>query len=298
MDLLLCAVSLLASFAAAEEQEYEAHTHKSRDGHTMPYRLLRPENYDKSKRYPLVLVLHGWGERGTDNKSQLQMFGAAFLMAEAREKFPCFVLLPQTDGSWVRNPKFEKPIALTPKPALSLQLTVDILDSLQKSERVDADRLYLTGYSNGACGVWELLERVPRRWAAAVPMAGAGDPEHVAAAKGVAIWAFHGASDSGIPLERMTELMSALRSAHGAPLYTIVPNGQHYDAKVKALADPSLLPWLFAQRRGKPAVPFDKIASASAKRPTSLDEADQSADKSKDTGKKADDKGGRSKKGK
>jgi len=273
MNLLVTAMSLVLLDAAPGEEQYAAHVFKSREGAKMPYRLLKPANQDQSKKYPIVLILHGWGERGTDNKAQLKMFGAAFLKAKAREKFPCFVLLPQADGSWIRNPKFEKPISLTAKPNSNLQLAVDILDSLLKSERVDINRIYLMGYSNGACGVWELLERVPRRWAAAIPMAGAGDPAHAAAAKGVPIWAFHGANDSTIPLERMSELMAALRAVHASPLYTIVPKGQHYDAKGKALADPSLLPWLFAQRRGKSAVPFDKIASPSAKRPTSLDEA-------------------------
>jgi hypothetical protein len=86
----------------------------------------------------------------------------------------------------------------------------------------------------------------------------------------VFIWAFHGASDKGIPVERMTELTTALRNAGGAPLFTIVARGQHDDAKIHGLADRNLLWWLFAQRRGRPAVPFDKIAGPRDRRPTSL----------------------------
>ena len=125
------------------------------------------------------------------------------------------------------------------------------------------------GYSNGACGVWELLEREPHVWAAAAPMAGAGDPSHVGAARNVAIWAFHGEKDPTIPLERMRELVAALRAAHGHPMFTIYPKGVHYNA-VDGLHDPNLMRWMFAQRRGSPEVPFEKVAKPTDKRPTSL----------------------------
>ena len=267
MSILL--VHLAAGFGNADD--FEALVHTGRDGAKMPYRLTKPEGYDKAKKYPLVLILHGWGERGTDNKKQLSQFGPAFAKPEVRKKFPAFVVVPQANGSWIQGPVFDKPIPLSPKPTKNLTLAVEIIDALSKQEAVDADRLYLMGYSNGACGVWELLERYPRRWAAAVPMAGAGDPAKVTAAKQVPIWAFHGANDKTIPLERMDELTTALRKAGGSPLYTIVAKGQHWDAKGRGLAEPNLLPWLFAQKRGRPMVPFDKIAGPKDRRPTSLE---------------------------
>jgi hypothetical protein len=125
------------------------------------------------------------------------------------------------------------------------------------------------GYSNGACGAGELLEREPHLWAAAALMAGAGDPSRVGAAKNVPIWAFHGEKDPTIPLDRMRELFDALRAAHGHPMFTIYPNGVHYHAR-NGIHDPNLLPWMFAQRRGKPEVPFEKVAKPNDKRPTSL----------------------------
>ena len=100
-------------------------------------------------------------------------------------------------------------------------------------------------------------------------MAGAGDPAHVGAAKNVAIWAFHGEKDPTIPLDRMRELMAALKAAHGQPMFTIYPKGVHSDAK-KGLQDKNLLPWMFAQSRGKPVVPFEEIAKPTDKWPTSL----------------------------
>ena len=102
-------------------------------------------------------------------------------------------------------------------------------------------------------------------------LAGAGDPREVTVARKVPIWAFHGANDKVIPLERMEELMAALRSAHANPMYTIIPKGDHSSAWGKGLKDPTLLPWMFAQRRGRPHVPFEKVAGTSARRPTSLE---------------------------
>jgi predicted peptidase len=266
--LSLLMVSLAAGLVTAGD--YEALVHTGRGDAHMPYRLLKPDGYDRTRKYPLVLALHGWGERGTDNKAQLKHFGALLARPTVRKKFPAFVVLPQANGSWIQHPVFDKPIPLSDRPTKNLTLAIDIVDTLLKNEAVDANRIYLIGYSNGACGVWELLERYPKRWAAAAPMAGAADPTRVRAAKDVPVWAFHGANDKTIPLERMTELTTSLREAGGTPLFTIVPKGVHWMAVTGGLAEPNLLPWMFAQRRGRPAVPFDKIARPKDKRPTSL----------------------------
>ncbi len=272
----LLAFVLAAPLAAAEKKAedktsaFDAEVHSGHKGEKMPYRLLKPEKYDKSTKYPVVLFLHGWGERGTDNNAQLKRFGSVFTKAEIRKKFPCFVIVPQANGSWVQNPTFDKPILLTKNPTANLTMAVEILTKVGKKYSIDPNRVYVMGYSNGACGVWELLERIPQMFAAAVPMAGAGDPAHVAGAKNVAIWAFHGDKDNTIPIARMMELMSALKAAHARPLYTVIPKGGHGDAKGKGLSDPEVIPWMFAQQRGKPLVPFDKVAGPNAKRPTSL----------------------------
>ena len=262
---------MFASPARADDQsaEFEEHTFAWHGGAKMPYRLLKPAKVEAGKKYPLVLILHGWGERGSDNNKQLKDFGPAFLKPGVRKRFPCFVLLPQANGSWVENPVFDKPIGLTKKPTANLAMAHEILKAVVKKHPVDADRLYLMGYSNGACGVWELLEREPHVWAAAAPMAGAGDPSHVGPAKKVAIWAFHGEKDPTIPLDRMRELVAALRAAHGHPMFTIYPKGVHHHAK-DGLHDPNLLRWMFAQRRGQPEVPFEEVAKPTDKRPTSL----------------------------
>ncbi len=95
---------LTYSLSAAE---YEAHVFKGSADKTQPYRLLKPDHYDKSKHYPLVLLLHGFGERGTDNEKPVKTksSGASlFLKEKVRERFPCFVLVPQAPESGSRNP--------------------------------------------------------------------------------------------------------------------------------------------------------------------------------------------------
>ncbi len=264
----------VASSARADDTsaEFEAHTFAWHHGAKMPYRLLKPQAIETGKKYPLVLVLHGWGDRGTDNQKQLKDFGPAFLKSSTRKHFPCYVVVPQANGSWVQHPAFDKPIRLTKEPTSNLAMAHEIVKSLMKTHPVDADRLYLMGYSNGSCGVWELLEREPRAWAAAAPMAGAGDPARIGPVRNVAIWAFHGEKDPTIPLERMREMVAALRAAHGRPMFTIYSHGARYDSK-RGLNDPNPFRWMFAQRRGQPEVPFEKVAKPSDKRPTSLEKS-------------------------
>jgi len=255
-----------AGFAGADDpmSEYERHTFTSHGG-TLPYRLLKPAGDPKSGKYPLILALHGWGQRGADNHKQLKFFGPTLLKKSVREKFPCFVLLPQANGSWIQHAVFDKPIPLTKTPAASLAMALDLVTRVTKKYPIDTDRIYLMGISNGACGVWELLERNPRPWAAAVVLAGAGDPSKMAPVSRMPIWAFHAADDSVIPIARMKELIAALRAAHGHPRQTVIPHGDHGAAWNQGLKDRDLVPWLFAQRRGVPARPPEMHAGESSR---------------------------------
>ena len=207
-------------FARAAEpmSDYEQHTFTSHGG-TLPYRLLKPIGDSKNGKYPLILALHGWGQRGTDNQKQLKFFGPTFLKKGLRENFPCFVLLPQANGSWIQHAVFDKPIPLTKTPAASLAMALDLVTMVAKKCPVDTDRIYLMGISNGACGVWELLERNPRPWAGAVILAGAGDPSKLAAVSRMPIWAFHAADDSVIPVgaDEGTHCRPARRSWTSSP---------------------------------------------------------------------------------
>jgi len=251
---LLAALVLTCSARAAE---YETHVFNGPDGKTQPYRLLKPDHYDKGKRYPLVLLLHGYGERGTDNEKPIktESSGAKLLLkSEERERFPCFVLVPQSPAAWVSIKDFNSNPTFREKPRDSILLAELKVHELLKQFSVDPNRVYVMGFSNGGCGTWDLLVRSPKLFAAAVVISGAGDPAQIGVAKHVPVWVFHGAKDKTVPVARGRDMVSALKKAGGHPIYTEFPTAGHVDAAADAHREPELLPWIFAQQRGKPAV--------------------------------------------
>jgi predicted peptidase len=171
---------------AARAAEYEARVFKGPAGKTLPYRLLTPADYDKARHYPLVLLLHGFGDRGTDNEKHLKSKSngtALFADEKNRSKFPCFVVAPQTPSVWISEPDFNVNTPFKKEPAEGLMLTALLLEAMLKEFSVDKDRIYLMGYSNGGCGTWDMLVRAPTKIAAAVIKSGAGDPAAIAVAK-------------------------------------------------------------------------------------------------------------------
>src|SRR5207249_4271134 len=151
-------------------------------------------DYDAAKKYPLVLLLHGAGERGTDNQAQLKHGAPLFTKPEVRAKFPSFVLVPQCpkDQTWSAVKGWTGPVSYSEEPTDPMTLALGALDAVLKEFSIDPDRLYVTGLSMGGYGTWDLLTRAHGRWAAAAPVCGGGDPARIAAAKNVPVWAFHG----------------------------------------------------------------------------------------------------------
>lgn len=265
---LLPALCLALVSPLRSADEYEARTYHAPDGATLQYRLLTPKNYDKTRKYPLVLFLHGAGERGSDNALQLKHGASVFLKPEVREKYECFVVAPQcpseqkwTDIDWKNGG------AVPSEASGPTRLTLAALDGLTKEFGVDPERLYVTGLSMGGYGTWDHICRSPERWAGAVPICGGGDKKSAARAKGVAVWAFHGDADDAVPVERTREMIEALRAAGAHPLYSEYPGIRH-DSWTQAYQEPELLPWLFAQRRGR-VVPFADVAAPFAQPPSS-----------------------------
>lgn len=230
-------------------------------GYTLPYRMLMPTRHptqDKAgpreidpERMPLVLMLHGSGERGDDNLAQLRNGVAELLGTEAAAlHFPCFYVVPQCSvkHSWVEVDMKAEHHVIPSKPSIPLSAVVELLDTLLASYPIDLQRLYLIGLSMGGFGVWDLLSRWPERFAAAVPICGGADGNAVVVAQAVPIWAFHGAHDPIIRVTRSRRAVEALRAAGGTPCYTEYPEVEH-NAWAQAFAESNLLPWLFAHHR-------------------------------------------------
>lgn len=240
-------MTLLALLLAAADPAGEARTFAAPDGGTLPYRLVRPAG---TERPPLLLFLHGAGERGGDNARQLRL-AAPLLTAGVRERFPCVLVAPQcpADAKWTgtnwqaADPK--RTADMTP----TLGRVLALLDAAERECGTDPRRVYVTGVSMGGSAAWDLVSRRPDRFAAAVPVCGGVDAAGVASAAGLPVWAFQGAKDEVVRAELPRRAVAALKAAGAAPKYTEYPDAGH-DIWKRAYAEPGLFDWLFAQKRG------------------------------------------------
>jgi len=231
-----------------DDAAFESHVFPAADGTALPYRLLVPgDGGDPSRKRPLLVFLHGRGERGTDNQAQL-LHGKAFMLAAATQH-GCFVLAPQcpADAIWPGH-DWRKQKTLSPEPSAPMRRVVALIDWIEKHRPIDRDRVYVMGLSMGGFGTWDVVLRYPDRFAAAVPICGGGVPTLARRIVKLPLWVFHGAADPVVPVEHSREMVAALRAAGGQPRYTEYA-GVGHDSWNRALAEPELLAWLLRQRR-------------------------------------------------
>jgi poly(3-hydroxybutyrate) depolymerase len=167
----------LAEMPDALADRFEAAAFAAPNGVTLPYRLLPPltragATTSASTRVPLVVVLHGSGEIGTDNRRQLTRLALAWARDQTRRAFPAFVLAPQMPARSAVYSAGPTEDRRTSAPGPPLDATLALIDHLVASQPIDPDRLYLVGFSMGASTTWQLLARKPGRFAAAVAIAG------------------------------------------------------------------------------------------------------------------------------
>jgi predicted peptidase len=233
---------------------WEARLFPGGDALPLPYRLLRPQAAAPERGYPLVLFLHGMGERGSDNTVQLGL-GVSELFASdgATQQFPAVVLAPQCpkgDDShtctWRNRGDADKPLITTP-----LRLALDAVEAACQEFAVDRDRLYIGGLSMGGFGTWNAIQEHPGLFAAAFPICGGGDTPKAERLAELPLWVFHGAKDEVVPPQLSRDMVWAIQEAGGSPGYCEYPDVGH-DSWTNAFEEPRLLPWLFAQIRSTP----------------------------------------------
>lgn len=228
---------------------------------TLPYRLFAPARATSTgsgERHPLVLFLHGAGERGTDNVKQITANEGATVWAseEVQSKHPCFVLAPQCPetGYWGSSPR--KTRDSRELRANSILATVCVvLDEVVENYPVDTSRLYVTGLSMGGFGAMALLSLRPHTFAAAVIVCGGGNPRKVENTKHVPTWFFHAEDDDVVPVTYSRTMYYELKKI-GAPVrYTEYPSGylgtmglSPHASWVPAYRDKEMIEWLFEQR--------------------------------------------------
>lgn len=218
---------------------------------TLPYNIFYPTVYgNKSEKLPLFLWLHGAGERGNDNKAQLNNVVPYLISPEVQAKFPAVIVVPQCpkEGYWAPVKRFEWSIVNGGTVTPPMKVVIQLLDKLMLDPNIDKERIYVGGLSMGGFGTLDLLSRRPEIIAAAVPICGGSDLAKVKNYKDIPLWIFHGAKDDVVKLELSRDLVAKLKELGTKPRYTEYPEGNHgiWEA---AIREPELLPWLFSQRK-------------------------------------------------
>ena len=202
---------------------------------TVRYWLYLPEDYGQPrKRYPLMLFLHGAGERG-DDLDKVKLWGPPKRL-EKGGKLPFIVASPQCPkGRWWNTEELLK-----------------LLDHLQATLAVDNERVYVTGLSMGGYGSWNLLAAAPNRFAAAVPICGGGDPATADKFTHVAVWAFHGDADEIVPAAKSKAMVDAIEAAGGKLARLTLYPGVAHNSWSETYANEKLYHWLLSHKRKKP----------------------------------------------
>ena len=201
----------------------------------LPYQIFGPRQLKAGESYPIVLFLHGAGERGSDGEKQLANGVEAFAEKRSFRKNPCIIIAPQCPPGqgWNGEP---------------LNTVLDLIDQLVADLPIDEDRIYVTGLSMGGSGTWSALRARPEFFAAALPVCGGGNPDSAGRYHKVPIWVFHGDADTIVSVEKSRAMVKALRDAGGEPKYDEL-RGVGHNAWDTAYGERKVIEWLFEQRR-------------------------------------------------
>lgn len=256
----ILAFILIAFSATVNAQDltlYQKKEYTYGEGKILPYRILYPANYDKSKKYPLVLFLHGAGERGNNNEKQLIHGSKLFLNANNRQNYPAIVVFPQCpeNSFWssVYIDRTKNPITFEFNYDNSITWPLDAVQKLMTqlliNEAVDKKRCYITGLSMGGMGTFELLYRFPKLFAAAIPICGGGDAlRYDERVKKTAFWIFHGDADAVVNVNESRAMVEKLKSLKVDVTYTEYPKVNH-NSWDNSFAEPTFLSWMFLQKK-------------------------------------------------
>jgi len=208
-------------------------TFKNADGTTSPYVVFIPKDYDGKKEYPVILFLHGSGE--TKGGTAPVKVGIGPAVKKREKDFPFIVVIPQSEKRTWNAASGDGKRALA------------ILDEVMKEFKVDAKRQYLTGLSMGGYGTWSIAPTTATRWAAIVPVCGAGNVADAEKIKDIPCWCFHGDEDKAVNVEGSRKMIAAIEKAGGKPKYTEYPKVGHNSWDM-AYGTDELYKWLLEQK--------------------------------------------------
>lgn len=251
---LLIPILLIGSCLACLGQTYEKMTFTAEDGTELNYRLLRPDNEADGKKFPLVIFLHGAGERGSDNEKQLLHGSQMFLNPVNREKYPAYVLFPQCpeNGFWAYNlrPGSLNDLKAEDEMPAIFKAVKEMIDSYIADPMVDRSRVYIIGLSMGAMGTFDMVVRHPELFAAAVPICGYVQPERLSGIEGVSFRIFHGDADPVVSVNGSRNAYKALKEAGVKVEYIEFPGCGHGSWNPAFCRD-DFMQWLFKQKKSR-----------------------------------------------
>lgn len=232
---------------------FEARSFTAGDGTKLAYRLYVPFDYDESREYPVLLLLHGAGERGNDNMGNLVHIVSNLFNISKTPVTDAIIVAPQcpAGNQWVDTPWANGSYDTSRvKISNELRAVMEIMDEVEDEFSTDYDRYYVMGLSMGGFGTWDLLMRYPDYFAAGVPICGGADPSMAEELVNVPIWTFHGSADPTVPVSGTREMAEALEAA-GSTVYTyeeIAGAGHGIWGTVASRKD--VVEWLFEQNLG------------------------------------------------
>lgn len=221
---------------------------------TLLYRCLEPDTILEEEKYPLILFLHGAGERGNDNENQLKHGAGLFLNPVNREKYPAYVVFPQCPksefGPFVNEPSRldGTTFPLTPEVSPFIFQVKALLDKYLENPKVDKSRVYIIGLSMGAMGLYDLVCRFPDLFAAAIPICGAVNVERLPIANQVHFRIFHGEKDDVVPVDCSRAAYKVLKDSEAEVEYVELYGCSHI-SWYQAFNWPDFMDWLFRQKK-------------------------------------------------
>ncbi len=237
--------NITSSFSQTSLFSFEKYTSPS--GDTLNYRQLISD-YDSTSKYPLVIFLHGSGERGNDNEAQLKWGVMNFASDRNMKTHRPIVIAPQCPKNMSWGNFSYNDMSLKPTPSKPMELLIELINKAIKELPVDTNRIYITGLSMGGFGTFDAVSRHPNLFAAAVPVCGGGDTSKASTISHIPFWVFHGALDSTVNTSLSQNMVNALTNAGANPGFTQYPEAGHF-SWIAAYSDDMMIDWLFRQHK-------------------------------------------------
>lgn len=249
--LFIIMMLFFAACSTVKQAGLTSRTYSTKSGWKLPYNIYYPKTY-RQGNIPVLLWLHGAGERGDDNVSQLIHIVPYLASDIVQARFPSIILAPQCpkEDYWAPVKRFEWRVINNGIITPAMKGVIELLDHIMMDPNIDKTRVYVGGLSMGGFGTLDLLHRRSELFAAAVPICGGADLSKADKFKDIPLWIFHGTKDTVVPADLSRELIKVLNEMGSTPKYTEYPEGGH-GVWNDAIRDPELLPWLFNQKKVK-----------------------------------------------